>query len=69
MQALWMELTNRLKGLLNCPHITPQSVIYGFLGISNKDYLIVNYLLLLSKYYIYSPRDEKYLKFEALMKI
>ena len=53
---------------LNLPHLTPQSAIFGFLGTSNKDYLIVNHLLLLFKYYIYNARDQKRLVFEALMK-
>ena len=41
---------------------------FGFLDISNKDYLIVNQLLLLFKYYIHSARDRKHLVFEALIK-
>ena len=67
-QALWMQLTSHLNKHLNLPHLTPQSAIFGFLDISNKDYLIVNHLLLLFKYYNYSARDRKHLVFEALMK-
>ena len=52
---------------ITLPHLIPQSAIFGFLDISNKDYLIVNHLLLLFKYYIYNARDRKRLVFEALM--
>ena len=48
-QALWTQLTSHLNRHLNLPHITPQSAIFGFLDISNKDCLIVNHLLLLMK--------------------
>ena len=67
-QALWTQLINHLKGHLNLQRITPQSVIFGFLDISDKDCLIVNHLLLLFKYYIYNARDRKHLVSEASMK-
>ena len=67
-QALWTQLTSHLNRHLNLPHLTPQSAIFGFLDISNKDYFIVNHLLLLFKYYTYNARDRKHLAFEALMK-
>ena len=67
--ASFMDAINcHLKRHLNLPHFTPQSVIFGFLDVSNKDYLIVNHLLLLFKYYIYSARERKDLVFEVLMK-
>ena len=49
-QVLRMQLTIHLNIHLNLPHLTPQSAIFGFLDISDKDYLIVNYLLQLFKY-------------------
>ena len=64
----WAQLTSYLNGHLNLLHLTPQSAIFGFSDISNKDYLIVNHLLLLFKYYIYNVRDREHLVFEALMK-
>ena len=67
-QALWTQLTSHLNRHPNLPYLTPQSAIFGFLDISNKDYLTVNHLLLLFKYYIYNARDRKHLVFEALMK-
>ena len=67
-QALWTQLTNHLDRHLNLTHLTPQSAIFGSLDISNKDYLIVNHLLLLFKYYNYNARDRKHLVCEALMK-
>ena len=44
-QALRTQLINHLKGHLKPQHITPQSVIFGFLDISGKDRLIVNHYL------------------------
>ena len=67
-QALWTQLTSHLNRRLNLPYLTPQSAILGFLDISNKDFLIVNHLVVLFKYYIYNARDRKHLVFEALMK-
>ena len=67
-QTLWTQISSHLNSHLNLPYLTPQSAIFDFLDISNKDYLIVNHLLLLFKYYIYNARDQKHLAFEALMK-
>ena len=67
-QALWTQLISHLNRHLNLSHLTPQSAIFVFLDISNKNYLIVNHLLLLFKYYIYNARDREDLVFEALMK-
>ena len=44
----------------------PQSAMFGFLDISNKDYLIVNHLLF--KCNVYNAKDQTHLVFEALMK-
>ena len=63
-----MQLTSYLNRQLSLSYLTSQSAIFGFLDISNKDYFIVNHLLLLLKYYIYNARDRKHLAFEALMK-
>ena len=49
-QALWTQLSRHLNRHLNLPHFTPQSAIFGFLDIKNKDCLVVSYLLLLFKY-------------------
>ena len=67
-QALWTQLTSHLNRHPNLPHLLPESAIFGFLDISNKDHLIVNHLLLLFKCYIYKGRDRKHLVFGALMK-
>ena len=44
-QASWTQLTSHLNRHLDLSHLTPQSAIFDFLDISNKDYLIVNHLL------------------------
>ena len=67
-KKVWTQLTCHLNRHLNLPYLTPQSTIFDFLAISNKDCLIVNHLLLLFKYYIYNARDQTHLAFEASMK-
>ena len=57
-----------LENQLNLPHLIPQSAIFGFIDISNEDYLIANYLLLLLKYFIYNAKNRKHLTFETYMK-
>ena len=52
-----MQLTSHLNRDLNLPHLIPQSAIFGILDISNKNFLIVNHLLLLFKYYIYKETE------------
>ena len=49
-------------------HISCQKCSFRFLSISSKDYLVLNDLLLLFKYYMYNVRDQKHLVFPALMK-
>ena len=68
VQALWTQETSHLNRHLNLPYSTPQSAIFDFLDISNKDLLIVNHLFLLFMYDIYNARDRRHLVFEALMK-
>ena len=68
MQALKMQLTSHLNTYLNLPHLPSQKAIFGFFDISNKDYFVVNHLLLLFQYYIYNARDRKHLVFETLVK-
>ena len=62
------HICRKTQALYNLPHLTPQSAIFIFLDISKKDYLILNYLLLLFNCYFYNARDQEHLIFETLMK-
>ena len=57
--------TEYFKRSLHIPLLSPQSAIFGFLGAEDKVFLILNYLLLLFKYYVYVSRSSKVLSFEA----
>ena len=41
--------------------LSPENAVFGFSDISDKDYSIVNQLLLLFKYYIYNAANRKHL--------
>ena len=55
-----------LKDTINLPSLTPQSAIFGFLQTDQELFLILNYLLLLFKYYLYVSRSSKTISFTAL---
>ena len=62
MKALCMQLTiSHLNEHLYFPYLTPENAVFGFSDISDKDYSIVNQLLLLFKYYIYNATNRKHL--------
>ena len=53
------------KRNLHIPLLSPHGAIFGFLEADNKVFLILNYLLLLFKYYVYVSRRSKVLCFEV----
>ena len=48
------------------PILNPQSAIFGFFETGPDLVILLNHILLLYKYYIYSSRDSSKLSFEAL---
>ena len=65
-KTLWNSLKEFFKDTINLPSLTPQSAIFGFLQTDQELFLIVNYLLLLFKYYLYVSRCSKTISFTAL---
>ena len=54
-----------MEQFINIPHSTPQSSILGiFDNIQHSG--LINHLLLISKFYIYSARNTKQLNFDNL---
>ena len=65
-KTLWNSLKEFFKDTINLPSLTPQSAIFGFLQTDQELFLILNYLLLLFKYYLYVSRCSKTISFAAL---
>ena len=62
----WNSLKEFFKDTINLPSLTPQNAIFGFLQTDQELFLILNYLLLLFKYYLYVSRCSKTISFAAL---
>ena len=65
-KALWDRLKKHFKDTINLPWLKAQSAIFGFLQTDKELILILNYLLLLFKYYWYVSRCSKTTSFAAL---
>ena len=65
-KTLWNSLKKFFKDTINLPSLTPQSAILGFPQTDHELFLIINYLLLLFKYYLYVSRCSKTISFAAL---
>ena len=65
-KTLWNSLKEFFKDTITLPSLTPQSAIFGFLQTNQELFLILNYLLLLFKYYLYVSRCSKTISFAAL---
>ena len=62
---LWNNLRQYFSRFINIPHPTPQSSILGIFD-SNRHSELINHLLLIFKFYIYSARNTKQLSFDNL---
>ena len=67
------KLSDQLKEFifnetLSFPSLMPQSAILGHIDLSN-DYLLINHLILIYKFYIYNSRNRGYLNIEHLKAI
>ena len=64
---LWSKLKNLVSRSLAIPDITPQSAIFGFHDIHNTDFIIINHLLLIFKWYVYKLRDKGKIDLKSLL--
>ena len=65
---LWSDLRHYCQCSFDIPILNPQSATFGFFEIDPDLVILLNHILLLYKYYIYSSRDSSKLSFEALLK-
>ena len=66
--SLQNQLRYFLSNSLNIPLLTPQSAIFGFIN-QKENFLIINHLLFIFKFYIYSSRSSSKLNIEYLKTI
>ena len=68
-KLLWDQLKGFISNkTLSFPSLTPQSAILGHIDLSD-DYLSINHLILIYKFYIYDSRNRGYLNVEYLKAI
>ena len=66
---LWDQLKEFISNeTLSFPSLTPQSAILGHIDLSD-DYLLINHIILIYKFYIYNSRNRGYLNIEHLKAI
>ena len=66
VKLLWDKLKEFISNeTLSIPSLTPQSTILGYIDLSD-DYLLINHLILIYKFYIYNSRNRGYLNIEHL---
>ena len=66
MQFLWERLKYYIQNNLDLPSLTSQSAILGFTDSESENFIIMNHLLLIFKYYIFKSRSNKHLSFLQL---
>ena len=64
-KQLWNKLKQYFSQFINIPHSTPQSSILRIFD-NNQYSELINHLLLIFKFYIYSARNTKQLSFDNL---
>ena len=62
-QILWERLKYYIQNNLDLPSLTSQSAILGFTDSHSENFIIINHLLLIFKYYIFKTRSNKQLSF------
>ena len=66
--SLWNQLRHFLSNSLNILLLTPQSATFGFIN-QKENFLIINHLLFIFKFYIYNSRSSSKLNIEYLKAI
>ena len=68
-KLLWDQLKDFISNeTLFFPSLTPKSAILGDINLSD-DYLLINHIILIYKFYIYNSRNRGYLNLEELKAI
>ena len=58
-QILWERLNYCIQNNLHLPSLLSQSAILGFSDFHSENFIIINHLLLIFKYYIFKSRSNK----------
>ena len=66
IQILLKILKYYIQNNVDLPSLTSQSTILGFTNSESENFIIINHLLLIFKYYIFESRSNKYLSFLQL---
>ena len=66
IQILWERLKYYIQNNLDLPSITSQSAILGFAYSQSENFIIINHLMLILKYYIFKSRSNKHFSFLQL---
>ena len=64
-KQIWNKLRQYFSQFINIPHSTRQSSILGIFD-NNQHSELINHVLLIFKFYIYSARNTKHLNFDNL---
>ena len=67
-QCLWKKLQLKLNDNITLHPLTPQMVIFSFFEANCQSNLIQNYILFISKLYVYKFRKSKFLSSTCLLK-
>ena len=59
-KVLWDQLKYFISNETSFPSLTPQSAILGHIDLSD-DYLFINHIILICKFYMYNSRNRGYL--------
>ena len=69
IKLLWSQLKEFISNeTLSIPSLAPQSSILGHIELSD-DYLLINHLILIYKFYIYNSRNRGYPNIENLKQL
>ena len=62
---MWNQTQIFFSGYITIPDVTQQDAILGFTDTSIEQFLLINHLLLIYKFYLYKARDSQNLSFLA----
>ena len=65
-QILWERLRYCIQNNLDLPSLTSLSAILGFTDSELENFIIINHLLLIFKYYVFKSRSNKHISFLQL---
>ena len=65
-QILWERLNCYIQNNLDLPSLPSQSAILVFTDSQSENFIIINHLLLIFKYYFFKSRSNKHLSFLQL---